>query len=110
MPRDNEAVLDLYQALQKILTFTQGMSEAEFMRDEKTQSSVLYQFIIVGEAVNRLSDEFKAQNSQVPFAQIRGMRNRVVHEYSRVDQAIVWKAIKTEIPRLLAVISPLISK
>lgn len=103
MPRDDEAILDLHKALQKILTFTQGMSEAEFMRDEKTQSSVLYQFIIVGEAVNRLSDEFKAQNSQVPFAQIRGMRNRVVHEYSAVDQAIVWEAIRTDIPELPSV-------
>lgn len=108
MPRDNEAVLDLYKALQKILTFTQGMSESEFIGDEKTQSSVLYQFIIVGEAVNRLSDEFKAQNSQVPFAQIRGMRNRVVHEYSTVDQTIVWEAIQTDVPGLLALISPLI--
>lgn len=41
MPRDDEAILDLHKALQKILTFTQGMSEAEFMSDEKTQSSVV---------------------------------------------------------------------
>jgi uncharacterized protein with HEPN domain len=108
MPRDNEVILDLHQALQNILTFTQGMSKEEFLADEKTQSSVLYQFIIVGEAVNRLSDDFKAQNSQVPFARIRGMRNRVVHEYSEVDQIVVWEAIQTHIPDLLNSISPLI--
>jgi len=85
MPKDEEILLDLCQAMQKILLFTENMSQAEFNNDEKTQSSVLYQIVIVGEAINRLSEEFKRQYPQIPFNEIRGMRNRVVHEYNEVD-------------------------
>lgn len=109
MPKDEEILLDVCQALQKILVFTENMSQAEFNNDEKTQSSVLYQIVIVGEAINRLSEEFKSQHSQIPFNEIRGMRNRVVHEYNEVDCDIIWEAIKYDIPQLLEIISSLIS-
>ncbi len=57
------------------------MDKQEFINDEKIQSLVLYQLVIMGEAVNRLSEQFKNQYPQIPFNEIRGMRNRVVHEY-----------------------------
>ena len=109
MPKDEEILLDLCQALQKILVFIENMNQAEFNNDEKTQSSVLYQLVIVGEAINRLSEEFKSQYPEIPFDEIRGMRNRVVHEYNEVDCDIIWEAIQYDIPPLLEVLSPLIS-
>lgn len=107
MSSDQEIILDMYYALSKILSFTQGLDKQAFIDDEKTQSSVLYQLVIIGEAVNRLSDTFKNQYSQIPFNEIRGMRNRVVHEYKEVDCDIIWEAIKNDIPLLLKIISPL---
>ena len=62
---------------------------------------MLYQIVIIGEGVNRLSSNFVARNPQVPIRQIRGMRNRVVHEYKEVDLEILWQAIQTSIPELL---------
>ena len=56
MSSDQEIILDLYHALNQILTLTQNMDKQEFINDEKTQSSVLYQLVIMGEAVNRLSE------------------------------------------------------
>lgn len=109
MPKDEEILLDLCQALQKIMVFIENLNQAEFNNDEKTQSSVLYQIVIVGEAINRLSEEFKSQYPQIPFNEIRGMRNRVVHEYNEVDCDIIWEAIQYDIPPLLEIISSLIS-
>jgi uncharacterized protein with HEPN domain len=108
MSSDQEIILDMYYALRKILSFTQGLDKQAFIEDEKTQSSVLYQLVIIGEAVNRLSDTFKNQYSQIPFSEIRGMRNRVVHEYKEVDCDIIWEAIQSDIPLLLEIISLLV--
>lgn len=71
------------------------------MQDLKTQSSVLYQIVIIGEAVNRLSSDFIVNNPQIPIRQIKGMRNRVVHEYKEVDLQVLWEAMQTSIPELL---------
>ncbi len=105
MSNDQEIILDLYHALNQILIFTQNMNKQEFINDEKTQSSVLYQLVIMGEAVNRLSEKFKNQYPQIPFNEIRGMRNRVVHEYKEVDCDIIWEAIQKDIPELIHFIS-----
>ncbi|WP_242411967.1 DUF86 domain-containing protein [Cyanobacterium sp. IPPAS B-1200] len=77
------------------------------MNDEKTQSSVLYQIIIIGEAVNRLTPDFIAKYPQIPFNAIRGMRNRVVHEYKEVDVQILWEVTQSNIPELLESIDKL---
>ena len=105
MSNDQEIILDLYHALNQILIFTKNMNKQEFVNDEKTQSSVLYQLVIMGEAVNRLSEKFKNQYPQIPFNEIRGMRNRVVHEYKEVDCDIIWEAIQKDIPELIHFIS-----
>ena len=68
-----------------IIRFCANLDQASFLDDEKTQSSVLYQIVIIGEAVNRLSPDFIANYPQIPFNAIRGMRNRVAHEYKDVD-------------------------
>jgi uncharacterized protein with HEPN domain len=72
-----------------------------FAQDLKTQSSILYQIVIIGEAVNRLSPVFTQAHPEIPINAIRGMRNRVVHEYKEVDIKILWEVIQTNIPQLL---------
>ncbi|MDJ0729125.1 MAG: DUF86 domain-containing protein [Crocosphaera sp.] len=108
MSRDKEIILDIVKACRLILVFTREMNQDDFLEDEKTQSSVLYQIIIIGEGVNRLSETFKANYPNIPFAKIKGMRNRVTHEYKEVDMEIVWKAIEKDIPELLTQLTPLI--
>ena len=81
MHRDREILLDLIKACELSLQFCANMDWQAFSKDLKTQSSVLYQIVIIGEAVNRLSPAFEIDNPQIPIRQIRGMRNRVVHEF-----------------------------
>jgi uncharacterized protein with HEPN domain len=101
MNKDQEIILDLIRACELSVQFCENMDWQTFSQDLKTQSSVLYQIVIIGEAVNRLSSNFITNNPQIPIRQIRGMRNRVVHEYKEVDLQILWEAIQKDIPELL---------
>lgn len=104
MSRDREILLDIIQACNLVREFCRDLDLKTFSRDIKTQSSVLYQIVIIGEAINRLSPEFMQSNPQIPVNAIRGMRNRVVHEYKEVDVVILWEVIKISIPQLLELI------
>ncbi|MEB3116749.1 MAG: HepT-like ribonuclease domain-containing protein [Limnothrix sp.] len=105
MNHDREYWLDAINACQQILDFTKGLDEDSFLQDRKTQSSVLYQITVLSEAMNRFSDSFITQNSQIPIAAIRGMRNRIIHEYREVDLWILWQAIQINIPELLILLN-----
>jgi uncharacterized protein with HEPN domain len=102
MNKDKEILLDIIRACNLIQEFCQDLDFTAFEKDVKTQSSVLYQIVIIGEAINRLSLEFAQSNPQVPIDAIRGMRNRIVHEYKEVDVKILWEVTQSNIPQLLA--------
>lgn len=104
MSRDREILLDIIRACNLVREFCRDVDFNTFSKDIKTQSSVLYQIVIIGEAINRLSAEFIQSNPQIPVNAIRGMRNRVVHEYKEVDVVILWSVTQTSIPQLLKLI------
>ena len=79
MERDRSTLLDMIQAAELVLEFTAGMDRAMFLKDVKTQSAVLHQLMVIGEAVKRLSAEFRATHSQVPWSLIAGMRDKLIH-------------------------------
>lgn len=81
MNRDREILLDAIEACNLILEFSHGFDFVRFAGDRKTQSSVLYQIAILGETANSLSPNFAAANPHIPINAIRGMRNRIIHEY-----------------------------
>jgi uncharacterized protein with HEPN domain len=108
MSRDNASLLDIAKAARLVLEFTQGMSQEEFEADVKTQSSVLYQTTIMGEAVKRLSPEFRQQHPSIPWAAIAGMRDKLIHDYDGVNVQRVWLTVTTSIPELLMAIEPLL--
>ncbi len=84
------------------------MDQASFEADFKTQSAVLYQIAILGEAVKRLSPEFRSQHPAIDWRAIAGMRDKLVHDYDKVDARRVWLTIQTSIPQLLSSIAPLL--
>jgi len=86
------------------------MTKESFLDDIKTQSSVLYQLAVIGEAVKRLSHEFRAQHPDVPWQLIAGMRDHVIHGYDVVDWDEVWKTATRDVPDLLAKIEPWLPK
>jgi uncharacterized protein with HEPN domain len=96
------------KAARLALEFIQSMSQAEFESDRKTQSAVLYQIAVLGEAVKRLSQDYRNQHSDIPWSAIAGMRDKLIHDYEGVDIQRVWLTLQTSIPDFLAAIEPLL--
>ncbi len=85
-----------------------GLDRDQFLADRKTQSSAIYQLLVIGEAVKRLSSGFRTQHPTVPWALIAGMRDHLIHAYDSVDWEEVWNTIHSDVPALLANIEPLL--
>lgn len=84
------------------------MNEPTFRQDEKTQFAVLYAITILGEVVKRLSSNFRSDHPTIPWREIAGMRDKMVHDYQKVNIDLVWQVIQHDIPQLLAYITPLL--
>ena len=85
--------------------FVDGMSKEDFLADKRTQQAVVMSLVIIGEAAARIMDkhsQFVADNSEIPWRGIRGMRNRVTHGYFDIDLNVVWATTQTALPDLLS--------
>ncbi|MFZ0135332.1 MAG: HepT-like ribonuclease domain-containing protein [Desulfobacterales bacterium] len=109
MVRDEAILLDIVRAARLVLKFREGIDKASFFDDLKTQSAILHQLMLMGEAVKRLSAEFRVQHSKVPWTLIAGMRDKLIHGYDVVDLDQVWQTAVKDVPELLLLIEPLIS-
>jgi uncharacterized protein with HEPN domain len=99
--RDDIVLKDILNAAQLVAAFVEGFQKDVFMDDWKTRSAVLYQLTVVGEAVKRLSAEFRLAHAQVPWALIAGMRDHLIHAYDLVDWDEVWETVIRDVPGLL---------
>jgi uncharacterized protein with HEPN domain len=100
--RDSETLLDIERAAQKILQFKQGLEQKAFLTDEKTQSAIVFQLLIIGEATKRLSMTLRKQYPDIPWSLMAGMRDKLIHDYDEIDVEEVWKTANTDIPSLLS--------
>lgn len=107
MRRDEANLLDILKAARLALEFKGELDESAFLEDPKTQSAILHQLLLVGEAVKRLSGDFRDQHSQVPWRLIAGMRDNLIHEYDDIDLREVWRTVVRDLPELISVIEPL---
>jgi len=89
---------DILDALESIEKFVQDMTFEEFKQDDKTVSAVIQKFEIIGEATKQIPDELKDKSPQIPWKEMAGMRDRLIHFYFGVDYQLVWTAIKERIP------------
>ncbi len=108
MSRDLPYLLDIWQAAQKIAALTQGISKDAFTQDEMRHAAVIYQLIVVGEATKRISGEFREQHPAIPWKQMAGMRDVLIHSYNDVDLELVWEAATRSIPALINQLEPLL--
>ncbi len=88
-------VEDIIESGEKILLYTNGLTFEQFISDSKTVDAVVRNFEIIGEAANRLPEEFKDKNPGIDWYRIRGFRNRIVHDYFGIDYNIVWQIKET---------------
>ena len=90
MWRDDAYVLDMLLAARKVLEFTKGVDWVRFQREELVQNAVMRQIQIIGEAARMVSPEYQSEHPEVPWRDMVGMRNRLVHEYFRILPDRVW--------------------
>jgi uncharacterized protein with HEPN domain len=98
---------DIRLATRKIERYTEGLDEAAFLAEEKTIDAVVRNLEIIGEATKQLPADFKASHPAIPWGQIAGLRNRIVHEYAGVDLSLVWNIVQTALPELAREIAKL---
>lgn len=110
MSRDDATLLDIVNAARLIQTFIQEMPKEAFLVDLKTQSAVLYQVTVIGEAVKRLSEAFRARHSVLPWPLMAGMRDQLIHGYDAVDLEEVWNTATRDVPEVLGKLEPLVPR
>lgn len=84
-----------------IIEHTSKLTQNELENNEVLVDSVMFRLIQVSENSDKLTDDFKEGHADIPWRAMKGMRNRIVHEYGNVDLAVVYDTIKNDIPKLL---------
>ncbi|GJQ59305.1 MAG: DUF86 domain-containing protein [Candidatus Scalindua sp. AMX11] len=99
--RENSAVIqDIKESLNRIISYTSKMEYKDFVQDYKTQDAVIRNIEILGEATKLLSDVMKNKYPDIPWKDIAGTRDKLIHDYFGVNLDIVWEIAKNEIPLL----------
>jgi uncharacterized protein with HEPN domain len=91
-------------------SFLRDMTQVQFLADEKSQLACAMCLVIVGEGtakIEKRSPEFVADHPDWPWDQIRGLRNRIVHDYFTLDLTTIWLTVKDHLPRLITSIADL---
>lgn len=91
-----------------IQEFIEGMDFEAFTADDKTASAVIRKFEIIGEATKNVPEDIRQKYPQIPWRQMAGMRNRLIHAYFGVDYSLVWETAKNQIPLLQPVIAQIL--
>jgi uncharacterized protein with HEPN domain len=101
MPKDNSVYIEhILESIFTIEEYLKGHSKESFLGNKMVQDAVVRQFEIVGEATKRLSANFKERNSHIPWKNMAGMRDILIHDYIGVDLWQVWDTAKDDLPDL----------
>lgn len=96
MKSDTVYLEQIKEAITKIKSFTEGFDYDQFVNDQKTQSAVIMQLMLIGELAKKVSKKTQSK-IDLPWKDIAGFRDRAIHDYYRIDLSIVWKTIEDDI-------------
>ena len=106
--RDLSYLMDILEAGKQVRAFIAGVDKETFNGNSLVQSAVIRQIEIIGEATKRVSEEFKAAHPEIPWRQLSGMRDILIHAYDHVDIDEVWNAAEFDMPILIKQIESLV--
>jgi len=95
---DNYYATKIRDDFQFIIESTTNLSNKEIVENEILLDSIMFRLIQISENSQRLSENFKSKSSDIPWLSIRGLRNRIVHDYGNVDYSIIFQTLQNDIP------------
>ena len=99
--KDDQAYIEHIQdCIKKVKAYTDDLDEDSFIENEMVQDAVIRNFEIIGEATKMISDNLKQSYYEIPWKEIAGMRDKLIHDYLGVDVYVIWETIKNDIPIL----------
>jgi len=108
MDRDLGAIVDIVLAARDLAEFLGDVTKDEFLQEKFVRAAVVRQLEIVGEATKRLTTKFRERHPRVPWRDMAGMRDRLIHAYDDLDFERVWEAATERPPEVCAYLEPLL--
>ena len=99
---------DMLACGERLLSYTEGMTQAAFITDSRTYDAVLRNLELIGEAATHVPVDVRESNPQVEWRSIIGVRNRLAHGYLGIDDDVVWDIVQNSIPTLLTELEQLL--
>lgn len=108
MWKDDAYLLDILLAAREAQDFTSALTREGFGGSKLHQFATIRALEIVGEAAAKVSPELQQAHPEIPWVKMTGMRNRLIHDYTRVNLDIVWEVVHKELPKLIRCVEPLV--
>ena len=106
--RDVAYLWDMLDAARMVEQLSSGLDFTQYSNDRRTQLAIERSLEIIGEAAGRVSALFRNTHPEIPWRQIIGQRNVLIHEYGEIKQERIWKVVRENIPRLIELLKPFV--
>ncbi len=101
MRQDDAYLLDMLVAARKASMFVEGITYEQFVESDLHNNAVFKVLEVLGEAASRISETTKDAHPEIPWLEIIGLRNRIVHAYFEIDLEVVWNIVNDDVPTLI---------
>ena len=103
-------IADIVEAITRAQRHVEGMSFEDFASDDKTVDAVVKNITVIGEAARQIPPDIAERHPEIPWDDMRGMRNVIVHEYFRVSLPIVWQTVRQNLPAVVAALKEVLEE
>jgi uncharacterized protein with HEPN domain len=110
MRRDLAYLRDIQESARLAISYLEGACLESFSGDTQLQDAVIRRIEIIGEAARRVSEETRAEQPALPWRQMIGIRNQVIHMYDGVDISVVWSTVRDDLPGLLETLDGILGR
>jgi len=100
---------DILVAIERIQRYTDGMDLSSFSRDDRTVDAVVRNITVIGEAAGAVPEDVRRKYPELPWEEMRGIRNVIVHEYFGVSLPILWQTVTADLPPLIPLLKQILS-